>query len=528
MILSNTMKSIALVILISTAAFSLEVAVDEIQNAAQAKIEFINYTGPNKKIDPAGGISAIGEQLANGSRAKFNETFRYFGKYSITRAVTAEEPGKLSADIFSIDADAQVDHIDNVRRIIAAYLSAMYGYEKKQAWALAVYVSYYNAVHRAETTYFAGAYKASVMKYINASNAGIAITYSEWPGKTKMLIPLTDGIRKGASNVVDPFTLSDDKTKKELRKDDRIPERKEITEMKEKALDKEKGALTKDKEDVAKKKDDVAKEKLALDTKKDATPKEKEAVAKKEEEVKKEEKRVEEKAADIKKKEDTVAEEKKEIAQDEKKKAEAVSPKEAALDAREKTLDKREDALKSNEPDKNIYAQKLYYFKMRDYIEGGHYNNDLYMIDAAARKLLFKSSVLNICGDRCDIFSDGIVVLTHTGTHGKAHHLTLIDRETLTEKDTGADDIFYRSFIEIKDSFIYALVVKDGKHYLGKFDSTLTRVALSADAVNENTFISFFSDQVFINAPDKSVLVLNMKDLSRIDVIAPETGQLKK
>ena len=565
---------------------SLEVDIDEIKKAK--KVEFQNYRGRPKRIDPVRDIFMIGQKLAEGSKNTYNAPFRYLLKYSIIRAVSTDEPQKLSADIFSIDRDAQVDHIDNVRRIAAGYLGDMYGYTQKQAWALSVFISYYNAVYRGDTGYFSGVYKSIVMKNITPKNAGISTRYYDWPGATKMLIPLTEAAKRGDIDSIDPFIISDEKTKKELRRDDTlIPERKEVADMKEKKIEKEKEKITEKKTAIEKKKEEIEKEKKTVEEKKTAIEKEKEKIARREEEVKKEketiktiaepekkkekekevekkekeiaaekekgkkdeketgekikkidekkeevkkdEKKIAEKEKEIKKKEEAVKEEKKEIKEDEKKKEaaketktpETLKKKEDELKKKEKELDKREDAIRSKEPDKNIYALKLYYLKIREYLEGGHYNNELFMIDATNRKILFKSPVTNICGSRYDVFSDGIAVITHTGDHKSGHRLMLIDRENLQTKTTGTDDVFWRSFVEIKDGFIYAITVREGKYYLGRFDGKLQLTARSGESINENTFISFFGDYIYINKFDKSIMVLNKNDLSLIDVIKP-------
>ena len=47
-------------------------------------------------------------------------------KYYVIHAVDPNEKGKLDADILFIGADATVDHITNLRRIIGSYLEAAY------------------------------------------------------------------------------------------------------------------------------------------------------------------------------------------------------------------------------------------------------------------------------------------------------------------------------------------------------------------------------------------------------------------
>ena len=143
------------------------------------------------------------------------------------------------------------------------------------------------------------------------------------------------------------------------------------------------------------------------------------------------------------------------------------------------------------------------------------------MINPETRKVEFKSPVTNICGRRYDIFSGGIVVITHKGDHKKGHNLTLIDRNTLELTKTGKDDIFWRSFIEIRDQYIYAITRKGGKYYLGKFNTELELEAESAEEVSQDSFITFFEDTIYINRADKTIIILKKDDLSFIGEIKP-------
>ena len=527
---------------------ALEVDVDEIRTRP---VEFINYKGDDKKADTKSAIEVIGTQLA---RKGDNERIRFHMKYSIIRAVSKDEPDKFSADIFSIDKDAKVGHIDVVRRITTSYLMSRYGYSRNNARAISLFLSYYNAVHRGDLGYFGGKYKTVVMKHITGRNAGISTKYWEWPGATMMLIPLTEQAQKGKLEAIEPDILSDKKTIDQIRRDRKnIPERKEMADLRERKLEKdkkeskeekkeqeqEKKVIEKKKEEIKKKEEDLKKEKE--ETKKIVEPekrrekeKEIEQKEKKLEEEKKENRKKEEKSKEkdkaiqkeeekIVKREESIKEEKKQIEKDELKRDIEKEPVKAKkkLEEKEKELDKREDKLREKELDKNIYAGKLYYLKIKEYLEGGHYNNDLYMINASTRKIMFKSPVENICGSRYDIYSGGIVVITHRGSHTAGHRLTLVDKDTLQAKIYGNDDVFWRSFIEIRDGYIYAITYDSGRHYLGRFDGSLKLVAKSKEELSENTFISFWDNYIYINRLDKKIIVLNKEDLSFIDEVKP-------
>ncbi len=527
--------SLLLATLPGPAARALEVDVDEIRTGP---VRFINYRGKPRKRDSRAEIESIGEKLARGSEKEVPA--RFFMKYSIIRAVAKEEPEKFSADIFSIDRDARVGHIAIVRRIVSSYLMNRYGYSREDARTISLFLSYYNAVHRRDIPYFASRYKSVVMRYVTARNAGIALRWSEWPGATKMLIPLGEGAREGRPGGVEPDAISDDRTIDEIRKDDRhIDDRKKMTDLRERKLDRdreriedEKKAIDEKKEAIKKKEEEIGKEKEKTKRiedleerkkKEDEIKKEEKKLEEKKKELKKEEEQSKKKEETIRKREESIDREKERIKKDEIKRDIDKKPEEAKkkLEEKEKELDEREDRLREKEIDKNIYGDKLYYLKIREYLEGGHYNNELYMIDPATRKVLFKSPVEHICGSRYDVYSGGIVIITHKGSHTSGHRLTLVDRDTLTVKIHGGDNVFWRSFIEIRDGFIYAILYDGGNHYLGRFDGQLKLTAKSKERINENTFISFWGEYVYINRHDRTIIVLNKSDLSLIGEVKP-------
>jgi hypothetical protein len=143
------------------------------------------------------------------------------------------------------------------------------------------------------------------------------------------------------------------------------------------------------------------------------------------------------------------------------------------------------------------------------------------IINAATGAMILKSEEADICGREFDLFKSGVVVIGHQGNHQLGHYLVLLDLEDLSRKAVGEDAIFYRSFVEIREDFIYAIInAKDG-YYLGKFNVDMKRVAISKERVDGDSFISFYNDLIYVNREDKQILVLNRDDLSTKSVINP-------
>ena len=99
--------------------------------------------------------------------------------------------------------------------------------------------------------------------------------------------------------------------------------------------------------------------------------------------------------------------------------------------------------------------------------------------------------------------------------------ILLLDLDTLQRKAAGDEPVFFRSFVEVRDDFVYAIVNRENSYFLGKFDLGMKLVAVSKDAVDGDSFISFYGDLLYINSQDRKILVLKKGDLSTSGVITP-------
>ncbi len=269
-----------------TSLAALEVDINEISKSG--RVNFTNYQGRGRKTESLSQIKSIGYQLSYKKlHGRESDIFRYHMKYSVVR-VPSDEPGKYSSDIFFIDKAARVDHIKNIRRILSAYLEGMYDYTVKEADAIALYLTYYNAVYRGDTEYFASKYSRNILNYITKQNAGLSSKYDQWPGKTAIIIPLTKESKKGELEKIDPFAISDEKTSHEVKKDKGNSEdRKELAELKKKDVEKSKTVLEDEKKKIEEKKKSLIEEKKKTDESKKITEEKKQEIKKEQEQIKK-------------------------------------------------------------------------------------------------------------------------------------------------------------------------------------------------------------------------------------------------
>ncbi|MBO5137380.1 MAG: hypothetical protein J6B81_02660 [Spirochaetaceae bacterium] len=225
---------------IATPLMALEIDEEEIRSVAPDAVEFVNYTGPHTVIDSLQQIKNIGSSLGSviarnpGQSGTAGTNSRYYVVHAVDPTVT----NGFDADIMFIGKDATVDHIRNLRHIIASYLVSAYGYSEADASTLAVFVTVYNAVYRGNLEKFNSTYKPVVVKYLTAEHAGLALNYQDWPGKSQIVIPLTDPVNGGLSTV-DTSVISDTQVVESMREEDdkSVDVRKELVDIKEREAD---------------------------------------------------------------------------------------------------------------------------------------------------------------------------------------------------------------------------------------------------------------------------------------------------
>ncbi len=218
----------------ATSIFAIGVDEDEIRSVNQT-IVFENYTGPHATVDTLDQIKQIGRGLGNGiaSNLDSQRTTGNTAKYYVIHAIDNSTAEKLDADILVLGANASVDHIRNLRHIIAGYLSAAYNYSENDAETIATFVTVYNAVYRQNMDAFRSKYKEIVTNNLNASRAGLSTRYSEWPGNSQIVIPISDV--SGGLSTVDTSVISDREVINSMQEDDdkNIDARKEMVDIKE-------------------------------------------------------------------------------------------------------------------------------------------------------------------------------------------------------------------------------------------------------------------------------------------------------
>ena len=228
---------VALALFVTEGAGAIEVNESEIRSAGDQaeRVQFENYAGPHTVIESADTIRGIGISLGQRVASQPETAAEYDpqGKYTLIHAVDSSETGRLDADILVLNESAGVDHIANLRRIVAGFVQAAYGYTGEEADTIALFITVYNAVYRGAET-FTEKYKTAVTSRLEPARTGLSTNWQEWAGKTQIVIPLGAAVN-GQPAGVDTSTISDDRVVEALRKEDdhALEAREQLNNIKE-------------------------------------------------------------------------------------------------------------------------------------------------------------------------------------------------------------------------------------------------------------------------------------------------------
>lgn len=470
-----------------TAVSALEVDRAEVESAGAANsVVFVNYSGPHQVVNTADQIRNIGSTLAAATarNPERESTAGQTSRYYIIHAVDPTVHEKLDADILVLGEQALVDHIANVRRIISAYLERAYGYSRKDAETLAVFITVYNAVYRGKAEVFNQKYKPVVVRHLVADKIGLSLNYTDWAGKTQIIIPLSD-ILGGNTGTVDTSLISDTKVIESMKKesDKKIEERKNLVTIKEKEAQKAQAKA----EDAQKKAADIKKE--AADERKRAEKLKKEA------EANPDDKTAQKKAAEAEKK--AVAAEKQaealgKTAEKEQQKADKKQA-EAQNDRIEIAKDQQQLIREAEGLDAVIHA--AYGLKITNEKEQ---LSGMVLVDTKTGRTI-KESAVTVIRNRViyPAGKDYIAIAGKTGGNA-AVRLVKLDAKNM-EIIAQSEQLLAPESVLVKEGNFFYVIIQDGKNYVtAKYDSDLKLVLKSNVAVLASTPVTVSADGIMV------------------------------
>lgn len=121
------------------------------------------------------------------------------------RAVRIYPDKRAGADVVYIGKYSKVDTFRNLTRIISGYIEEAYGIPMEKADSIAAKICYWNTNHYNDKNYFRVNFEVRIREVFNnrTSNIGLAKSYKNWPGKTRIVIPFKM-IKEAVPEVAEP------------------------------------------------------------------------------------------------------------------------------------------------------------------------------------------------------------------------------------------------------------------------------------------------------------------------------------
>ena len=506
-------KSIALLFIVFSvylSAMAQTVSEEEILSIRDQSgdILFENYVGPVTVFNTREQITGIGMFLGS----KSSESPAWGNKYQLYHSYQPEITEGLDGDILVLLPDAGVDHIKNLRMILSGYLQSVYSYEQKQAEVLAEFITYYNAIYYKNLPHFTSRYKEGVLQYLSAQNAGLSTHFSEWAGKSRLVIPIKSGnmILKDeeATPGLDTSIISQPEVVEEMRKEDdkALETRKEMVEIREDELDQQQDVLDQKQEELQKEEKDVdqqiqEQQEVIASTEVDS-PEAQEAqeelkTLEKEKEVIEEEKTtLEEKQDEILKEQEEVFEMRKEIAED------------------ENILNQQEEKTSTEGLIASSDTRALWFIKID---ESGIPSSFGRLCKIAENgEILQKSTLNSIRGNSIIDSGENIVVIAGNDGANTSVKPVLIDKNTLEIVKQGDQAVYAGNRIWTDNSNLFIITRNNSDWVLGKYTNDLVLQESSEIRINPDTAILFEGDSVLIQNANGDISVLSVQDLSEI------------
>ena len=531
-------KRLALVALVASVALlfasGLDVDKAEVSSTQGMTIEFINYEGPHDIIETAEAIRGIGRSLGT-AIAKGALRAGDAVRYQVIHAVDPAVPAGFDADIMILGADSRLDHIKNLRRVIAGYLESAYAYSAKDADTLAIFITIYNAVYRGKLDYFQSKYKPVVLKELSAQNAGLAIRWDEWAGKSRIVIPLTSRAGAGVIGSINTTPITDKPTVESLKAESPtagITERRDVVDIKERDHEQEKAAIAAEHDRIAREEAAVAAEKARIQSAQAAQPQAPEATGQAAAGP-----AVEAAAPATGEQAAKGATQEASIAVSDKAKAEeaAVAAREAQVEADKAALASREAAVAAKGTEiaadraaiatdqKDAIKQQVAAAAVQDangvplfeLVDPNAPLSRLALVDLASGKTLRRSDINTIRAATIVDVGDAYVAVAGAVTgSGGAVRLVHILKSDYAGVVQGADDVFADTMVWKYGAWIYAVAKQGPNWVIGRFDPATLEIKARSAPVSRYTFLTQAAGKLVAQGPSGGFLVLDADALT--------------
>jgi len=516
-------KELLIIFILAGAAVSGFAQVDRDELQDLPPVVFINYEGPHARLDTWEEIRQLGVVLGQQvsarergnaqaqasmtaeERRRFSDIYETGAqnRYYIIHCVSAAEGNKLDADILGLGVDTGVDHIRNLRLIIRGYLQTAYNYNQRDAALLAEYITIYNAVYRGNWDYFTDRYKTPVMGNLTRENTGLSIRYDEWPGRTLIVIPLGHG----GLSAIDTSVITDSRVIEEMRKEDDqgLPQRRDMVNLTERQAAEAERQARQERQDIRQDERQVAQERRQTEQERQRVQEDQQQGRITQQEAVRRNEELDRKEDEIARKEEAI-EERRETAQ---------RLEEFAEQKIEEAQRQREEVARDQQ---STIAQET---------TGGVFGVTIEATSPTAMGRIIRlnpvngqtlrRSPLSSVHTRTVTFIGGRIIAIAGETSGQgAVRLIEINQNGLEMAKQGEDDIKTGSLLWVNGGDLYAITVKNGLNYLGRFNTNLEIQASSEIEVHPDCGVTIQTGRLLTQRTDGSAVALNPADLKEV------------
>lgn len=531
--MTKRILAFVLALAVMAPAFAQSVAEDELGSVAGRAVEFINYVGPHDRIETAAEIRAIGQRLGRAVAAGAVRAGEA-GRYQVIHAVDPSVREGFDADIIVLGEGIRVDHIRNLRRIIAGYLEGAYAYSAADADTLAVFITIYNAVYRGDMAYFGRLYKRVVLRELDEFSAGLALRWDQWPGRSRIVIPLTSRAGAGVVGSVATTPISDAATVEGLRREDPaavVDTRQDLVDIKERDVEEERAAIETERRRIAAEEAALAAERDRL-----AAERERQAAqaaapgqtgpgaaaeagpgaaagpgAEQEARLAVTEAARQEEAA-LAEREAALAREREELAARER--AAAAKEEEIASDRREIAQEQRQEIAAQVAQAQEQAAAGVALFELMD---PNQPLSRLVLVELATGRTLRRSELNTIrAATAVDLGAAYAVVAGQVTGTGGAVRLVRIDKADYSKLVEGKDEIFPETQLWRFGASLYAVTKKGSDWVIGRFDPETLELKASSAPVTRFTMLVENQGRLVAQKPGSGFLILDRESLATL------------
>jgi uncharacterized membrane protein len=232
----NSIGSILLIILSFSIQSKETPNLSEGEIKSSKKVKFQNKDSTRAPDSKRNLDAEIGAKLSQAVDKNSNE--KVSGIF-VKRYISPDD--KLGGDVLTLSNEFKANHINTIKRILSAYIQSSFSYDTKKSDILTFYVLYYNVMHRNNKNFFSEKYSKILTDDLVQESVGISVNYSEWTGKTQIVVPFIKNILKDKKTDL-PLSELEDTVNPDLDKNKKgIQEKGELTDLvKEKTVEERK------------------------------------------------------------------------------------------------------------------------------------------------------------------------------------------------------------------------------------------------------------------------------------------------